>query len=173
MRRWPALLLLLPLAAAAQTGGSDGNGRALDRSGEIRLSLPQYPKPENYLPFDVSATTPFAFFVDANSISVGPDSEVRYTLIAKSSGGALNISFEGMRCTDGRYRVYAIGSVGNGWFESRNSKWKNIPADSRNAQRTVLYKDYFCPPTGNMSSAAEAVRALKSGGSSQAAKERF
>lgn len=172
MRRWSALLLLLPLAVAAQTTGSDGSSRALDRNGEVGAPLPQYPEPENYLPFEVSATTPFAFFVDAKSVSVGSDSVVRYTLIAKSVDGALNISFEGMRCTDGRYRVYAVGSVGNSWFESRNSKWENIPADSRNAQRAVLYKEYFCPPTGNVSSAAEAVRALKSGGNSQAAKER-
>ncbi len=167
MRAWP-VLLLLPLAAAAQTPGSDGNYGGLERQGDVRMALPQYPKPENYLPFEVSATTPFAFFVDSKSISVGSDSVVRYTLIAKSSEGALNISFEGMRCTDGNFRVYAYGGVGNSWLQARNPKWEIIRADRRNPQRAVLYNDYFCPVAGKIATAEDAVRALKSGGNARA-----
>ena len=163
MRGWLALLIV-PLAAVAQTQASDGTYGSRDRTDEPKLALPEYPNPANYLPFEVSAVTPFTFFVDAKSISVAPNAIVRYTLIAKSSDGALNVSYESMRCTDGNFRVYAYGSVGNSWFEVRNPKWELIRTDRRNPQRAVLFNDYFCPLTGYIANAADAVRVLKSGG---------
>jgi CNP1-like family len=168
VRAWLALALILPFAAAAQTFGFGENSG--DRGGrvEVQVPLPAYPKPENYLPFQVSATTPFAFFVDAKSISVGADRVVRYSLIAKSAEGGLNISFEGMRCADYQFRVYAFGRADNTWFEVRNSRWQAIPKDSRNAQRKVLHDDFFCPDTGYIATAEQAVRALKSGGNQHA-----
>ncbi len=168
MRAWLALVLILPLAAAAQMPGFEENSGARDRRGEVQVPLPPYPKLENYLPFQVSATTPFAFFVDATSISVGADGVVRYSVIAKSSDGGLNISFEGMRCADRQFRVFAFGRSGNTWFEVRNSRWEPIRNDPRNSQRAVLYSDFFCPVTGAISTAEEAVRVLKNGGNPRA-----
>lgn len=168
MRAWLALVLILPLAVGAQTSGFGADSGDRGSRGEVRVPLPAYPKPENYLPFQVSATTPFAFFVDAKSVSVGADRVVRYSVIAKSAEGALNVSFEGMRCADGQIRVYAFGRPGNTWVEVRDSRWEAIRADQRNSQRAVLYSDYFCPVTGAVSTAEEAVRALKSGGNPRA-----
>ena len=167
MRAWLALMLL-PLAAAAQAPGFDERAGGRDRRGETKVALPQYPNPHDYLPFEVSATTPFSFFVDAKSVSVAPDQIVRYTMIAKSSEGALNISFEGMNCVERQVRVYALGSANGTWIEPRNSRWEAIRGDTRNAQRLVLYNDYFCPLTGYISNAAEAVRVLESGGNRRA-----
>lgn len=164
MRIWPALVLILPLAAGAQGFGSDRGAGEPGSRAETRVALPQYPKPEDYLPFEVSATLPFAFFVDAKSLSVGGDGVVRYTAIAKSQSGALNISFEGMRCADGQFRVYAFGRADKSWSEVRDSRWETIRNDPRNAQRAVLYSDFFCPVKGNIASAEEGVRVLKSGG---------
>ncbi|HEY5291136.1 MAG TPA: CNP1-like family protein [Burkholderiales bacterium] len=163
MRAWLALGLILPLAACTQAGSGKPNAGDDVRGGEAQAPLPEYPKPENYLPLQVSATTPFAFFVDAKSVSVGKDGVLRYSLIAKSPDGALNISFEGIRCSDGQFRVYAFGRSDNTWSESRMSRWQPIPADSRNAQRAVLYRDFFCPAGGITATAEEAVRALRRG----------
>jgi hypothetical protein len=164
MRAWLALGLMLPLAAWTQAGSTEGNNGDASRGGEAQAPLPEYPKPENYLPLEVSATTPFVFFVDAKSVSVGKDGVVQYSLIAKSSGGAPNISFEGIRCSEGQFRVYAFGRSDNTWSESRMSRWQPIPADARNAQRAVLYRDFFCPVGGIIATAEEGVRALRSGG---------
>ena len=164
VRAWPALALILPLAAAAQTPGFGGNYADRDRRGEIQVPLPQYPKPENYLPFQVSATTPFDFFVDAKSVSVGADGVVRYSVIAKSRDGGLNVSFEGMRCSGREFRVYAFGRSDHTWSEVRSSRWETIRADSRNAQRAVLYSDFFCPGSVGIATAEEGLRALNSGG---------
>jgi len=167
MRRWPALLLMLPLAAGTQAYGSDERAGG-HRGTEAQVSLPEYPKPENYLPFEVSGTTPFAFFVDSKSISVGADGEVRYTTIAKSRDGVLNITFEGMRCTGREFRIYAFGRADGSWFRARDSKWRVIRVDPRNAQRSVLYEDFFCSIGGNITRAEDGVQALKNGGNPQA-----
>ncbi len=168
MRAWLALGLMLALAAWAKVGSAEDNYGDAGRGGEAQAPLPEYPKSENYVPLQVSATTPFVFFIDAKSVSVGKDGVVRYSLIAKSSGGALNISFEGIRCSDGQFRVYAFGRSDQTWSESRMSRWQPIPADARNGQRTVLYRDVFCFGGGIIGSAEEAVQALRSGGRSRA-----
>ena len=164
MRLLPVLALVLPLAAGAQTLGDGDAASARNRSGEVQVPLPPYPKAENYLPFEVSATVPFAFFVDAKSLSIGSDGVMRYALIAKSTDGVLNISFEGIRCADRQYRIYAFGRVDNTWSEARNSKWQAIRSDTRNPQRAVLYSDYFCPFAAPVTSVEQAVRVLRSGG---------
>ena len=168
MRVWPTLVLIFPLAAGAQGFGSDGRFGEPSSRGEARVTLPQYPKPGDYLPFEVSATTPFIFFVDAKSLSVAGDGLVRYTVIAKSQDGGLNISFEGMRCADNQFRVYAFGRADKTWSEVRGSRWETIRIEPRNAQRVVLYSEFFCPVSGNIASAEEGVRALKGGGNPRA-----
>jgi hypothetical protein len=168
MRAWLALCLILPLAAWAQAGAAEGNSADASRRLEEQVQLPEYPKPENYLPLEVSETTSFHFFVDAKSISVGKDGVVRYSLIAKSPEGALNISYEGIRCSERQFRVYASGRPDNTWFESRASRWQPIPAETRNAQRSVLYRNFFCPPGGIIHTPEEGVQALRRGGHPQA-----
>lgn len=168
MRAWLALALILPLAAAAQTSDFGENSGDRGSGGEVQVPLPAFPKPDNYLPFQVSTTTPFAFFVDAKSISVGAGRVVRYSVIAKSADGALNISFEGMRCADDQFRVYAFGRPDNTWSEVRNSHWQAIGDNPRDAPRKVLHNDFFCPDTGDIATAEQGVRALKSRGNQRA-----
>jgi hypothetical protein len=173
MRAWLALWLILPLAAWAQASSAEGNDGGGGRGGEVQAPLPEYPKPENYLPLQVSATTPFIFFVDAKSVSVGKDGVVRYSLVAKSQDGALSTSFEGIRCSDAQFRIYAFGQSHNTWSESRMPQWQPIPADTRNAQRAVLYRDIFCPGGGVVATAEEAVKALRGGGHPRATNSGF
>ena len=168
MRAWFALLLL-PLVAYGQSSAAQTNYGDGERKDEAAVTLPQYPTPENFLPFEVNATTPFLFFVDAKSLSIGADQVVRYSLIAKSADGALNVSYEGMRCANKQFRIYAFGRSDNTWSESRNSRWEPIRTNSRNAPREALHSDYFCPSSGsNIVSAEEGVRVLKRGGNPRA-----
>lgn len=164
MRGWHLLALMLLLAACAQTRGLDGRLKDAPRSDEVQASLPEYPKPENYLPLRVSETTPFDFFVDAKSVSVGKDGVVRYSLIAKSRDGALNVSFEGIRCSERKFRIYAFGRPDHSWSEARGSLWQAMPADPRNAQRAVLYGEFFCPGGVMIYTPEEGVQALRAGG---------
>ena len=163
MRAWLALvMLLLPLAAGAQTRASEEGGPAAVWS-EMKVPPPEFPKPENYLPLQVKTSASFAFFVDAKSVSVGKDEVVRYSLIAKSTEGVINVSYEGIRCSTNEFRVFAYGRPDNTWSEARIAKWQPIPAEARNTQRSTLHSEFFCPAGRIVDTPEEAVKALFAG----------
>jgi hypothetical protein len=130
---------------------------------ELEAKLPPTPKPENLLPFYVSASTENQFFVDSASISVGEDGVVRYTLLIKSATGANNVSYEGMRCSSAEFKRYAFGRNDGSWGKARNSKWEDIRYRDINRQHHMLYDDFFCPRGFAVKSTMEAINALKRG----------
>ena len=132
---------------------------------ELQAQLPGYPKDENLLPIYVTAIATNKFFIDGNSISVGEDGVVRYTLVVKSPQGAVNVTFEGIRCSTAEYKLYAFGHSDGAWGKARSSKWIEIEHKDRNNQHDVLYNDFFCPNGINVRNAKDAVDALKNGGS--------
>jgi len=139
-----ALLIFPLLANCAEWGKFDYEFDNEKPWLEMQHQLPAFPKEENLLPFYVSATTDNLFFVDSASISVGEDGVVRYTLLVKSSQGATNLSFEGVRCTTHEKKVYAFGRADGTWAKARVSKWEGISYQDRNRQHHVLYDDFFC-----------------------------
>jgi hypothetical protein len=120
---------------------------ALDRSRLVELQL--------------EAQSEFRYFVDPASVSVGTDRIVRYALVARSSGGTENISFEGLRCP-GDYRIYAVGRPEGGW-RGRPGEWRPVPRNPRIGQN-ALTKRYFCPGRAAIQTAEEGVQALRAGG---------
>jgi len=131
---------------------------------EIAVQLPLPPKKENLQSFYVSAATEHRFFVDLESISSSSDGVVRYTLVIETSGGAKNISFEGIRCQTREWRQYAFGRSDGSWSKSRKDAWQKLQEEDRNRHRAALFVDYFCPGGVINSQAANIKWALKRGG---------
>lgn len=129
---------------------------------EIAAQLPPYPKAENLIPLEAGASG-HRFFVDAPSIAVGADGVVRYTLLVKTAGGAVNVSFEGMRCETREQKYYAIGRSDGVWSRARNPQWRRIETKEINRHHGVLYADYFCDGKFPVQSARNAIDALKYG----------
>lgn len=164
MQRLLLLLCLFPLVAAgAEWGKFEYDFDSEKPWVELEAQLPSYPKEENLLPFFVSATTDNKFFVDGASISIGEDGVVRYVLVAKSPGGAVNVSFEGIRCSSRERKFYAFGRSDGNWSKARYAKWEPIRYQDRNRQHHMLYDDFFCPRGIMVRDAEEAVFALKRG----------
>jgi hypothetical protein len=108
-------------------------------------TLPPLPQQSNLMPFVVSQNTPLTFAVDRNSISVGDDGVVRYTVVATSAGGARNVNYEGIRCDTYEWRRYAsINDDGTGWDRGTAFEFKRIENGELNAYQAALYQDYFC-----------------------------
>lgn len=114
---------------------------------EIEIQLPAAPKQENLLPFFVSATATQSFAIDAQSLSVGEDGVVRYTLVALSADGAKSISYEGIRCASYERKLYAFGRPDGSWSRSRRDHWERINTYATHRQHAALFKDYFCRET--------------------------
>ncbi len=130
---------------------------------EAEVPLPAYPKPENLIEFEAVATGNFQFFVDSQSLVAGTDGAVRYTLVARSSSGAENVTFNGLRCKTDAHKVYATGRSDKTWVPVPNSEWKALQQKSAGRQHIVLMRDFFCPAGVPILSRDEGIDALKKG----------
>lgn len=130
---------------------------------EDNLVLPSPPQETNLREFYVSEMTRHHFFIDASSLSVGNDGVVRYALVIRTSGGAVNVTFEGMRCSAREYRIYASGRLGGGWIKARLGEWRPIENKPVNRYHAALSREYFCPNGTPIRSADEGREALRLG----------
>jgi len=154
------LCALAFLAATACTGPKPLPEDDLeDKPWEVqRTSLPPYPQDGSLLSVYVSSTRPFAFFIDPGSVSVRQDGIVRYTLVARSLSGAVNVSYEGIRCETYQARTYAFGRSDGTWVRARNQQWTSY-TQYQTDQHLVLADDFFCTPRGTKT-ADEVVEAI-------------
>jgi hypothetical protein len=116
-------------------------------------TLPPLPQDANLLEITVSENTPLSFFVDKNSLSVGDDGIIRYTIVVKSPAGARNVNYEGIRCDNYNWRLYAsINEDQTGWDRAVENDFRRIENGELNSYHATLYQDYFCAnklPTGS------------------------
>ncbi|MFA7270965.1 MAG: CNP1-like family protein [Sterolibacterium sp.] len=132
---------------------------------ELEARLPDYPHAQNLIEFDAGAATSNRYYVDGSTLSVGEDGVVRYVVVVKTSGGATNVNYEGIRCGAKERKLYAFGRSDNMWGKSRTQAWQSIRPGSYQA---VLYKEYFCPGNNVIFKADEGVDALRRGGHPEA-----
>ena len=161
MKILPALLLCLPLVAHAAWMDFEREFEQDKPWSEVAAQLPPYPKAENLIPFNVSSATQNKYFVDAESISVGADKVVRYTVVIEAAGGAKNVSYEGMRCDAGERRLYAYGHSDGTWSKARNAGWEGIKFRSLLSYQKALFEDHFCRDGVRVKDAQEAVQNLR------------
>ena len=156
-----AFLLCASFSAQAEWGQFEYDFDQDKPWSEVAVKLPPFPKDENLIPFNVSSATRNRHFVDANSISVGEDQVVRYTVVIEAAGGAKNVLFEGLRCESGERRLYAYGHPGGTWSKARNAGWEDVKFRSLFSYRKALFEDHFCPDGIRVKDGAEAARNLR------------
>ena len=140
-----ALLLAGTIAPAAEWGKFESDFDEEKKPwAEIEAQLPAYPREENLLRFDAGAATANRFYIDAPSLTVGPDGVVRYTMFIRAAGGATNVSFEGIRCETREQKLYAIGRSDGKWTRARDPAWRDIEYKELNRHHGVLFADFFC-----------------------------
>ena len=153
LRRILAFIAAAVLGAAAAQAQWSGWEQEFDENQkpwkEIEAKLPSYPKDADLLAFDAGGATSHRFFIDAPSLSIGEDGVVRYTLVVKTAGGAMNVSFEGIRCELREVKVYALGQVKGEWTRARNPQWRRIEYREVNRHHGTLFADYLCQGSGS------------------------
>lgn len=164
---WP-LLLLATTVVMADVRFRDLSDPDAPKWTEDEAVLPEFPKTENLLPFYVSEMTAHRFMIDASTLQVGKDGVVRYVLVVQTSGGATNISFEGIRCDAREFRLYASGHREGRWTKARLSEWRPIENKPVNRHHAALSRDLFCPNGVAIYTADEGRDALRRGKHPQA-----
>lgn len=131
---------------------------------EIEVQLPRFPESGNMIAFKVGAIRESTFLIDSESLSLGSDGVIRYTLEIVSASGAKNISYEGMRCGTAERRFYAFGRPDGTWSKARSNQWVKVRGTS-NSHHVELFSNYFCPAGyAVVASVEDARRVLRSGG---------
>jgi hypothetical protein len=164
MRIFALLLALLMMANpvfAVEFRMKDWSDPDAEPWKEGSYTLPAFPKDENLVEVYINATASAKVFVDINSISAGgEDQVVRYAVVVKTSGGASNISYEGLRCDTSQLQVYATGRADSTWAPTANPAWRPIKLP----HQAVLARYFFCPNFIPVWSADEGRKAIKNGG---------
>ncbi len=110
---------------------------------EAAVDIPQTFDADNLQPFTVKGGNDrFEYAIDRGSLQTGVDGVTRFTVVIQSKQGAVNSSYEGLRCGHREHKVYAYGSD-QGLTPSAASDWQTIPRDSSD-YRAVLYEDLIC-----------------------------
>jgi hypothetical protein len=161
MKMLSVLMLCLPIVAHAEWGEFEHEFDQDKPWVEVAAQLPPYPKAENLIEFNVSSATRNRHFIDKESISVGADNVVRYTVVIEAAGGARNVSFEGLRCESGERRLYAYGHADGTWSKARDAGWENIKLRSLLSYRKTLFEELFCPNGIRVRDGKEAVQNLQ------------
>jgi hypothetical protein len=174
MKLWVMLLLAGVMAdsiadVSTAYGPASRNHSRLDEDEkpwqEMEVEQSAFPRPENLVEFYVSAVATNKYFIDASTLTVGNDEVVRYVLVVKASGGATNVSFEGMRCKDSTWKHYATGGNDGTWTKSRaaRNEWRPIEKKPVNGYHAALSHNLFCPVGNAIRSADEGRNALRLG----------
>lgn len=129
---------------------------------ESPLHLPAYPQAGDLRTFSVSPPSSFHYALDKASISVEPGGLVRYAVVATSAQGAVNVSYEGIRCPAKEYKIYAVGMDGK-WRLVRDPVWRPIQQRSRYSFRRALMQDALCPGGIAVADPAQALGNLREG----------
>lgn len=180
MKCWAALFLAVLAGSAVAQFGSfprsdkenyDGSEEEQPWQEQKEVDLPAFPKEDDLREFYVSAVATNKYMVDASTLVVGADGVVRYVLVVKTSGGATNVSFEGIHCKERKWKHYATGLRDNStWTRApaNRSEWRPIENKPVNRHHAALSRDYFCPGGIGIYTADEGRNALRLGKHPQA-----
>jgi hypothetical protein len=128
---------------------------------EAAFQLPAPPDAAGLMEFYVGPTATQTFFIDSKSMSIGGDGVVRYTLLSKSKSGAINVSYEGIRCATVESKAYAYGRQDGTWDLARNPAWRPITELVANRQHAALVKDYFCDSNSIAGTLTDIIKRIK------------
>lgn len=115
---------------------------------EVEALLPAAPQAGNLRAFEVGGGKGHRYYLDQASLSSGQDGVVRYTLVVRTAGGAENVTYEGMRCSDGERKLYAFGRPDGQWSRNRHARWETIDARGAGSHHKELFFHYLCTVDG-------------------------
>jgi hypothetical protein len=113
---------------------------------ELALTLPKFPKKEDLQSFSVDEVENTQFELDTQSLTVGKDGIVRYSVVITAATGLPNVFYEGIRCATAEYKTYAFGNSHASFQKQLHTDWARIGRNSRGTSRYrfALLDYYLC-----------------------------
>ena len=131
-------------------------------------NLPGYPQDKNLL--EVAGPPMYQnyqYLIDEESLIVGQDGVVRYSIVIRSSGGSDNVLYDGLRCTTKQIKNYAYGSTDKDdkkkFSQKKNAQWRAFRTTGATAYGSILAANYFCDHNGAVLKRHEIIQNIKYG----------
>lgn len=108
---------------------------------------------EVLIPFEVMKASALTYGIDPNTLTVGEDGVVRYVMVARSSSGALNVLYQGIRCATAETKTYGRLSDSGSWNTSLDADWKALSFRGPTRPAMILARQGVCEGrtiTGNV-----------------------
>lgn len=155
MLKLPGLVAALLLAGPAWADKID---RIIDPAGhfeyqddskpwqELKAVLPAFPAEGDWVELDLGGDAGgYRYYLDPSELDVGNDGVVRYAAAMSSEDGVRNVFYEGLRCSDRKYKIYAYGGE-HRWQPMERPAWKAVELVEQGPYRfrRVLHTHYLC-----------------------------
>jgi hypothetical protein len=108
---------------------------------------------EVLIPFEVMKASALSYGIDPNTLTVGEDGVVRYVMVARSSSGALNVLYQGIRCATAETKTYARLNDKGSWNASPDAGWQTLSFRGPARPAMILARQGVCEGrtvTGNV-----------------------
>ena len=117
---------------------------------------------DRLIPLEMPRHLSTRFGVDPDSLRVTPDGIVRYVMVARSPGGNVNASYEGIRCLTAEVKIYARHNTAGQWNAVSNAQWRPLNGNQPSLHALALARQGACEGrAATAQSSAEIVRRLK------------
>lgn len=152
-----SLIGTAPFFADAQTSYTDEKVWT-----EAAAAPPASFSTEALIPFEVMKTSALTYGIDPNTLTVGEDGVVRYVMVARSSSGALNVLYQGIRCATAETKTYGRLSDKGTWNASPDADWKALSFRGPTRPAMILARQGVCEGRTVTGNVQKILAALKS-----------
>jgi len=129
---------------------------------------PGYPKDDDLVEVSGSpAYKNYQYLIDVETLQVGDDGVVRFSLVIRSSSGSDNAFFDGFRCTSSEMKTYAYGITGmddkKKFIARSNPQWRPATSTGVKGYGQTFIANYLCGFNGKSIKRDEVIQNIKYG----------
>lgn len=131
---------------------------------EAEVALPTTWSAERAMEFRLDNQSALRYAIDPQTVSIGNDGVVRYVFLARSSSGAVNAFFEGVRCQTAEVKVYARWDPdARQWRRSGSEQWQALELRGATRRAMQMAHSGVCNNKAPNRSVAHILDALRNG----------
>lgn len=160
LKKFAGAWLTLSLCATATAWTQTGNDEVEWKEAEV--PAPPVFDVAKLVTLDVSPNSTMVYGVDPATIQISlSDSVVRYVMVARSSSGATNVMYEGIRCATGEFKTYARYLPEGRWQMQVNPQWRSLYDNMPSKHPLRFAKAGACDGSAPASSVRDVVSGMK------------
>ena len=111
---------------------------------ESELPAPPMFRADRLVPVEMPRHITLQVGVDPETLRLTADGLVRYVVVAKSSSGTINATYEAIRCLTGEVKTYARYSANGQWIPMVKPQWKPLTQNQPSPHAIVLAQQGLC-----------------------------